>query len=60
MGRLKQDRWEDATGKSQTRIKIVAEHVEFKPVFKRDEDSTATSAAETVVHDEELLAEAVF
>lgn len=36
VGRLKQDRWEDSSGKTQARIKIVAEHVEFKPVFKQD------------------------
>ena len=34
VGRLKQDRWKDSDGKSQARVKIVAEHVEFKPVFK--------------------------
>ncbi|MDA8425587.1 MAG: single-stranded DNA-binding protein [Treponema sp.] len=31
VGRLKQDRWTDPEGKSRSRIKIVAEHVEFKP-----------------------------
>lgn len=40
VGRLKQDRWEDASGKTQAKIKIVAEHVEFKPVFKQDPAST--------------------
>ena len=46
VGRLKQDRWADQEGKNHERIKIVAEHVEFKPVFnkakkeqeKKDED----------------------
>ncbi len=60
VGRLKQDRWEDATGKTQARIKIVAEHVEFKPIFKRDEESSDSNAAESAVHEEELVAEAVF
>lgn len=47
VGRLKQDRWEDAAGKTQTKIKIVAEHVEFKPVFKKDEaGSTETAVAD--------------
>lgn len=31
VGRLKQDRWTDAEGKMHARVKIVAEHVEFKP-----------------------------
>ncbi len=33
VGRLKQDRWEDTDGKKHDRIKIIAEHVEFKPRF---------------------------
>jgi len=36
VGRLKQDRWTDNAGKTQSRVKIVAEHVEFKPVFRKD------------------------
>ena len=35
VGRLKQDRWTDADGKPHSRIEIVAEHVEFKPQFKK-------------------------
>jgi len=35
VGRLKQDRWTDADGKGHSRIEIVAEHVEFKPQFKK-------------------------
>lgn len=31
VGRLKQDRWTDKEGKNQSKIKIVAEHVEFRP-----------------------------
>jgi single-strand DNA-binding protein len=59
VGRLKQDRWEDGAGKTQARIKIVAEHVEFKPVFKRDEDD-ARATAEEKAPSEEANAEAVF
>ena len=58
VGRLKQDRWEDPNGKTQTRIKIVAEHVEFKPVFKRDEDDARAKAEPASA--EEATAEAVF
>ncbi|HSV56365.1 MAG TPA: single-stranded DNA-binding protein [Magnetospirillaceae bacterium] len=36
VGRLKQDRWNDGEGKPHNKVKIVAEHVEFKPVIKDD------------------------
>ena len=42
VGRLKQDRWEDTEGKVQYRVKIVAEKVEFRPLFSgngKDGDS---------------------
>ncbi len=35
VGRLKQDRWADQEGKNHDRVKIIAEHVEFKPVFNK-------------------------
>jgi len=61
VGRLKQDRWEDAAGKTQTKIKIVAEHVEFKPVFKKDDTGAAEPAApESQERSEAPEAEAVF
>lgn len=31
VGRLQQDRWEDADGNSRAKVRIVAEHVEFQP-----------------------------
>ena len=37
VGRLKQDRWQDKEG--NPRSKIVAEHVEFKPQFKKPDES---------------------
>jgi single-strand DNA-binding protein len=37
VGRLKQDRWNDANGKQRSKVTIVAEHVEFRPEFKREE-----------------------
>lgn len=53
VGRLKQDRWKDQGGKNHERVKIVAEHVEFKPVFSgRQADSKGQSM-------DELLEEAV-
>jgi single-strand DNA-binding protein len=36
VGRLKQDRWNGSDGKPRSRIAIVAEHVEFRPEFKRE------------------------
>ena len=33
VGRLKQDRWQDTEGKTQYRVRIVAEHVEFRPSY---------------------------
>jgi single-strand DNA-binding protein len=56
VGRLKQDRWEDTSGKTQAKIKIVAEHVEFKPVFKQDataaDDLLATESKESTKEEE--------
>jgi len=36
VGRLKQDRWTGNDGKPRSRISIVAEHVEFRPDFKKE------------------------
>ena len=36
VGRLKQSRWNDVDGKSHSRISIVAEHVEFRPEFRKE------------------------
>jgi len=36
VGRLKQERWQDANGKIQSKVIIVAEHLEFRPEFKKD------------------------
>lgn len=38
VGRLKQERWTDADGKNRSKIKIVAEHIEFKPQFNHDQN----------------------
>ena len=51
VGRLKQERWSGSDGKSHSRVTIVAEHVEFRPDFKKNDPesgavtATATSAA---------------
>lgn len=46
VGRLKQDRWTDPEGKSRSKVKIVAEHVEFKPVFRKEGAETEEKEAE--------------
>jgi single-strand DNA-binding protein len=45
VGRLKQSRWNGTDGKNHSRVTIVAEHVEFRPDFKREEDGQTVSAA---------------
>lgn len=34
VGRLRQDRWQDREDKPQSKVVIVAEHIEFRPEFK--------------------------
>jgi single-strand DNA-binding protein len=50
VGRLKQDRWVDPEGKPRARVKIVAEHVEFKAQKqgekKPDEEEQAVAQEE--------------
>jgi single-strand DNA-binding protein len=41
VGRLKQDRWTDPDSKPHSRVEIVAEHVEFRPQLKKDEEPAA-------------------
>jgi len=53
VGRLKQDRWTDPEGKTRSRVMIVAEHVEFKPIKKE-----APAAAEAEAEVEEAVEEA--
>jgi len=54
VGRLKQDRWLDTEGKQRAKVKIVAEHVEFKPpkpesAKEAPEEADADQAPETPV-----------
>ena len=39
VGRLKQERWQDNDGKSQSKIIIIAEHIEYRPDFKTSSSS---------------------
>ncbi len=43
VGRLKQNRWVSTDGKKHAKIGIIAEHIEFKPMFlQKDSDKEAT------------------
>ena len=61
VGRLKQDRWTDAGGKTHSRVHIVAEHVEFKPQLKKDGDPATEEEkpAEVAEEKQEKVKEAV-
>ncbi|MDR2194277.1 MAG: single-stranded DNA-binding protein [Treponema sp.] len=59
VGRLKQDRWNGPDGKACSKISIVAEHVEFRPEFKKEEHPermgagtclTGAESEDTVAH----------
>ena len=41
VGRLKQDRWNSEDGKARSRVKIVAEHIEAKPVTASEKTEVA-------------------
>ncbi|MDR2552417.1 MAG: single-stranded DNA-binding protein [Treponema sp.] len=50
VGRLKQERWNGSDGKPHSKVTIVAEHVEFRPEFKKGETTetlTEPAAMET-------------
>ncbi len=57
VGRLKQERWNGADGKPRTRVMIVAEHVEFRPEFKKEnkEEKDAAMEAESAAMAEAAL-----
>ena len=59
VGRLKQDRWQDQDGNPRSKVKIVAEHVEFKPVFTKKDDEGTEEAEESIVEDDEKVLESV-
>jgi single-strand DNA-binding protein len=58
VGRLRQDRWNDTGGKPQSRVVIVAEHLEFRPEFKKDargEADTEECETEEIPEEAETL-----
>ena len=63
VGRLKQDTWKDNNGKTASRIFVVAEHIEYKPIKKTEggDDAEAMQAVQkTETQPVEAEAEAVF
>ena len=46
VGRLKQDRWENAEGKKTSKIYIVAEHIDFKPVYHKNTEKEQCPTSE--------------
>jgi single-strand DNA-binding protein len=46
VGRLKQDRWNGPDGRARSKITIVAEHVEFRPEFKREETAEQSGSGD--------------
>jgi single-strand DNA-binding protein len=62
VGRLKQSRWTGNDGKQNSRVSIVAEHVEFRPEFKKEAageknvpSADELAAAAQNYHDDALL-----
>ena len=55
VGRLKQDRWTGSDGKSHTRIAIVAEHIEYRPDFKKAGETAAEEVIPDAASDEEQM-----
>lgn len=60
VGRLKQDRWTDQSGKPHSKVKVVAEHVEFKPMFKPAEGAEGDSEEESKPGARKREVEAIF
>jgi single-strand DNA-binding protein len=52
VGRLKQERWNDADGKMHAKITIIAEHIEFRPEVKSNESEEIAEADNTVEEEE--------
>lgn len=60
VGRLKQHRWKNTDGKSSSKIYVVAEHVEFKPLKKNNSAenksiSKDADLAEDQIPEEQLM-----
>ena len=54
VGRLKQNRWKDDEGKSHSKVKIIAEHIDYKPVPKKNQQPQ--NAAEETMSKQQKMA----
>ena len=50
VGRLKQDSWKDSEGKLQSRVFVIAEHIEYKPVVNKKDSNSDGTEKESVVY----------
>lgn len=57
VGRLKQDRWKDKDGKTQSKVYVIAEHIEYKPKFN---NSVIAAESETTKKSDSTDEEYVF
>jgi len=57
VGRLKQGRWTDAAGKNHSKVAIIAEHLEFKPVFQKEEKPMENDEPETELDNSAIFQE---
>ncbi len=48
VGRLKQDTWKDSSGKMQSKVFVIAEHIEYKPVLNKNNYEKKAAFAEEV------------
>lgn len=46
VGRLKQNRWKDDSGKSFSKVYIIADHIDFKPAAKESQRQSSSSRPE--------------
>lgn len=59
VGRLKQDTWKDPDGKFASKVYVVAEHIEYKPVKKTEASEAASPENNTAVPEKTAEAEPV-
>jgi single-strand DNA-binding protein len=57
VGRLKQDTWKDENGKSASKVYVVAEHIEYKPMKKVEAEEAAKTQDATSPEKTEAQAE---
>ena len=53
VGRLKQSRWKNNDGKNQSRVYVIAEHIEYKPKFEKKDSSELKEADEDITTTEQ-------